>query len=89
MGVRIVTNQHGYLRFRIYWKGQDVAVSTLYRDDGPQGRCRHLVSAKAVLIEDKLRRGAHLHHALLDVLGDLPSSIDASAGSGIEVENIA
>ena len=72
MGVRVVTNQHGYLRFRIFWKGQDIAVSTLYRDDGPQGRNRRLVNAKALLIEENLRHGAELHRALLEVLGDCP-----------------
>ena len=72
MGVTIVTNQHGYLRFRIYWKGQDIAVSTRYRDDGPQGRNRRLVNAKALLIEENLRHGAELHRALLEVLGDCP-----------------
>ena len=79
MGVRVVTNQHGYLRFRIFWKGHDVAVSTLYRDDGPQGRSRRLVSAKAVLIEDQLRRGARLHQALLEVLGDCPPRLMPAA----------
>jgi integrase len=72
VGVTVVTNQHGYLRFRIYWKGQDIAVSTRYRDDGPQGRNRRLVNAKALLIEENLRHGAELHRALLEVLGDCP-----------------
>jgi len=72
VGVRVVTNQHGFLRFRIFWKGQDIAVSTLYRDDGPQGRNRRLVNAKALLIEENLRHGAELHRALLAVLGDCP-----------------
>jgi hypothetical protein len=53
VGVTVVINQHGYLRFRIYWKGQDIAVSTRYRDDDPKGRKRRLVNAKALLIEEK------------------------------------
>ncbi len=72
MGVSVVTNQHGYLRFRIFWNGRDIAVSTRFRDDGPQGRNRRLVSAKAILIEEELKRGAELHRALLQVLGDCP-----------------
>ena len=72
MGVRVVTNQHGYLRFRIFWNGRDIAVSTRFRDDGPQGRNRQLVSAKAILIEEELKRGAEPHRALLQVLGDCP-----------------
>jgi integrase len=72
MGVNVVTNRHGYLRFRIFWRGRDVAVSTRYRDDGPDGRNSRLVGAKALLIAEKLRDGAQLHHALLDVLGDCP-----------------
>ena len=47
-------------------------MSTLYRDDGPQGRNRRLVNAKAILIEENLRHGAQLHRALLEVLGDCP-----------------
>jgi len=27
VGVTVVTNQHGYLRFRIFRRGQDIAVS--------------------------------------------------------------
>ncbi len=57
MGVTVVTNQHSYLRFRIYWKGQDIAVSTRYRDDGAKGRNRRIVNAKALLIEENLRHG--------------------------------
>ena len=47
-------------------------MSTLYRDEGPQGRNRRLVNAKALLIEENLRHGAELHRALLEVLGDCP-----------------
>lgn len=72
MGVTVITNQHGYLRFRIYWKGQDIAVSTRYCDDGAQGRNHRLVSAKALLIEENLCHGAELHRVSLDVLGDCP-----------------
>jgi hypothetical protein len=72
MGVTVVKNQHGYLRFRIFWKGRDVAVSTRFRDDDPAGRNSRLVNAKAILIEEKLRTGADLHRALLEVLGDCP-----------------
>jgi integrase len=72
MGVNVVTNRRGYLRFRIFWRGSDVAVSTRYRDDGPSGRNTRLVAAKALLIEEKLRTGAELHQALLGVLGDCP-----------------
>src|SRR5712691_7822332 len=60
------------IRFRIFWKGRDVAVSTRFRDDGPAGRNSRLVNAKAILIEEKLRTGADLHRALLEVLGDCP-----------------
>src|SRR5713101_934929 len=67
MGVTVVKNQHGYLRFRIFWKGRDVAVSTRFRDDDPAGRNSRLVNAKAILIEEKLRTGADLHRALLEV----------------------
>lgn len=80
MGVRVVTNQHGYLRFRIYWKGQDIAVLTRYRDDGPQSRNRRLVNAKALLIEENLRHGAELHRALLEVLGDCPPRLMPTPG---------
>lgn len=72
MCVTVVKNQHGYLRFRIFWKGRDVAVSTRFRDDDPAGRNSRLVNAKAILIEEKLRTGADLHRALLEVLGDCP-----------------
>ena len=72
MGVSIGTNRQGYLRFRIFWKGRDVVVSTRYRDDGAGGRNTKIVAAKAVLIEESLRQGAELHRALLDVLGDCP-----------------
>jgi hypothetical protein len=47
-------------------------VSTRYRGDGPQGRNRRLVNAKALLIEENLRHGTELHRALLEVLGDCP-----------------
>jgi hypothetical protein len=72
MGVNVVTNRHGYLRFRIFWRGRDVAVSRRYRDDGPCGRNTRLVAVKALLIEEKLRTGAEIHQALLGVLGDCP-----------------
>jgi hypothetical protein len=72
MGVNVVTNRHGYLRFRIFWKGRDIAVSTRYRDDGPGGKNRRIAEAKALLIQERLRQGAELHQALLDVLGDCP-----------------
>ncbi len=72
MGVKVVTNPRGYLRFRIYHHGRDVVVSTRLRDDGPRGKHRRVVHAKAVLIEERLRAGAPLHRALLDVLGDCP-----------------
>jgi integrase len=72
MGVKVVPNRQGRLKLRIFWKGRDVAVSTRLRDDGPGGRTRRLVQAKATLIEERLRKGAELHRALLDVLGDCP-----------------
>jgi hypothetical protein len=72
VGITVVTNQHGYLRFRIFWEGSDIAVSTRFRDDGPLGRNARLVAAKAILIEEKLHNGAELHRALLEVLGDCP-----------------
>jgi len=72
VGVRVVVNPQGYLRFRIFWNGRDIAVGTRYRDDGATGRLRRLVEAKSVLIEEKLVEGRALHVALLDVLGDCP-----------------
>ena len=48
MGITVVTNQHGYLRFRIFWKGSDIAVSTRFRDDGPHGRNARLVAFLAI-----------------------------------------
>lgn len=72
MGIRVVTNPRGYLRFRIFWKRRDIVVGTKYRDDGPSGRNTKLVKAKAILIEERLRDGRELHHALLEVLGDCP-----------------
>ena len=79
MGITVVTNQHGYLRFRIFWKGSDIAVSTRFRDDGPHGRNARLVAAKAILIEEKLQKGAELHRALLEVLGDCPPRLMPAA----------
>jgi hypothetical protein len=60
----------GYLRFRIFGSGRDIAASTRFRDDGPAGRNRRLVNAKTILIEKELKRGAELHRALLQMLGD-------------------
>jgi hypothetical protein len=72
MRVNVVTNRHGYLRFRISWKGRDIAVSSRYRDDGPNAKNRRLAEAKAILIAEKLRAGLELHQGLLEVLGDCP-----------------
>ena len=88
MGVTVVTNQHGFLRFRIYWKGQDIAVSTRYRDDGPHGRNRRLVNAKALLIEENLRHGAELHRALLEVLGDCPPRLMPTPSSAPKLRTL-
>ncbi|MBV8137187.1 MAG: hypothetical protein JO121_16390 [Deltaproteobacteria bacterium] len=55
-------------------------MSTLYRDDGPQGRNRCLVNAKALLIEENLRHGAELDRALLEVLGDCPPRLMPTPG---------
>jgi len=72
MGVTVVRNRRGYLRFRIYDRGRETVVSTRCRDDGPRGRQRRVVEAKAVLIEERLRQGVALHRVLLEVLGDCP-----------------
>jgi integrase len=88
MGVTVVKNQHGYLRFRIFWKGRDVAVSTRFRDDGPAGRNSRLVNAKAILIEEKLRTGADLHRALLAVLGDCPPRLMPAPSPAVRVRTM-
>jgi integrase len=72
VGVKVVTNRHGYLRFRIFWKGRDVAVSSKLVDDGARGPNRRLATAKAVLIEQRLREKRAIHEALLEILGDCP-----------------
>ncbi len=45
------------------------------RDDGPKGKSRTLVEAKARLIAEALRKGRPLHLALIGVLGDCPSNL--------------
>jgi hypothetical protein len=50
----------------------DVFLSPRVRDDGPRGKQRRLMMAKAVLIEDRLRQDVPLHRVLLEVLGDCP-----------------
>jgi integrase len=80
VGVNVVTNRHGYLRFRIFWKGRDVAISTRYRDDGPRGQNTRLVQAKALLIEEELRRGRPLHEAVIAVVGDCPPRLMPAGG---------
>ena len=88
MGVTVVKNQHGYLRFRIFWKGRDVAVSTRFRDDDPAGRNSRLVNAKAILIEEKLRTGADLHRAFLEVLGDCPPRLMPAPSPAVEARTM-
>ena len=80
MGVRVNTNQHGFLFFRIFWDGKDVAVGTKYRDDGEAGRNTRLLVAKATLIEEELRRGRPIHEALIAVVGDCPPKLVPNRG---------
>jgi hypothetical protein len=75
MGVRVNTNQHGFLFFRIFRDGKDVAVGTKYRDDGKAGKNTRLLAAKATLIEEELRRGRAIHEALIAVVGDCPPKL--------------
>ena len=88
MGITVIKNRHGYLRFRIFWKGRDVAVSTRFRADGAAGRNARLVAAKAILIEEKLREGSELHRALLDVLGDCPPRLMPAPSAALKARTV-
>lgn len=72
MTVKATMNPRGYLRFRVYRDGREYVIGTKWKDDGPGGRRRKLVEARAALIEDYLERGVELHRALIAVLGQCP-----------------
>jgi hypothetical protein len=72
MGVQVSRSRHGYLAFRIFWRGRDEWIGTKLRDDGERGRNRRRIEAKAVLVSERLEAGDELHAALLEVLGDCP-----------------
>jgi len=75
MGAKVHVNQHGYLCLRIYWRGRAAWVGVKEPDDGPKGKSRTLLEAKARLITEALRKGRSLHLALLEVLGDCPPNL--------------
>jgi integrase len=63
MGIKIRTNRHGFLGFQIRWQGERKWAGTKDRDDGPRGRRRTFLEAKARLIEEDLRAGIGLEAA--------------------------
>ncbi len=72
MAVQVSRSRHGYLAFRIFWRGRDEWIGTKLRDDGEAGKNRRRLEAKAVLVSERLEAGDELHAALLTVLGDCP-----------------
>jgi integrase len=72
MGVSVSASRYGFVLLRIYWRGREHWVGTKLKDDGPAGKTRLRMEARASLLTEKLLHGAELHTALLDVLGNCP-----------------
>ncbi len=75
VGVRVYTNQHGYLALRIHWRGRRGYVGLAERDDGEGGERRTLVEARAREIAEALKNGRPPHLAVKGVLGFAPLSL--------------